>query len=186
MKLYRGFIGLVAGLWILAIVIYSLDPVMGFAAPVIVGAVSLMIGLALYEHWKLTRWTGGKLKMYCLCSKEALDKMKGVRGKMITQGGHAYLHAFWDSEKRFSSHARAYRNSQHAYKITLVVPTEDDLKAFEERYRSVCGVSLVVDAGFTVFKNEDGSPRPTVTFLGIGPIPENLIGDDLKALKTLS
>lgn len=186
MKLYRGFIGLGAVLWILAIGIYFLDPVMGFAAPIIVGVVSLMIGLALFEHWKLTRWSGGKLKMYCLCSKEALDKMKGVRGKMITQGGHAYLHSAWDAEARFPSMARAYRNSKHAYKITLVVPTEADLKAFHDRYRNVCGVSLVVDAGFTVFKNEDGSPCPTVTFLGIGPIPESLIGDDLKALKTLS
>lgn len=129
---------------------------------------------------------GQKIKMYCICSKEALDKMKGIRGKMITQGGHAYLHAFWDAEIRFPSLAKAYRRTSHAYKITLVVPTEEDLAVLETAYRKVCGVSLVQDAGFTVFKNEDGSPRPTVTYLGLGPIPESLVGEDLKALRTLT
>lgn len=124
--------------------------------------------------------------MYCLCSKEALDKMKGVRGKMITQGGHAYLHAFWDAERRFPESAKAYQDSERAYKITIVVDTEAELIEFRDRYKDICGVSLVVDAGITVFKNEDGSPRPTVTYLGIGPITESLIGSDLASLKTLS
>ncbi len=121
-----------------------------------------------------------RLKMYCVCSKEALAKMKGIRGKMIAQAGHAFLHAYWDSEARYPEYAAAYRNSERAYKITLAVDTQAELESLEEAYRSICGVSLVVDAGFTVF---DG---PTVTFLGIGPIPEKLIGDDLKGLKTLT
>ena len=29
------------------------------------------------------------LKMYCVCSKEVLKKMNGVRGKIINQGGHS-------------------------------------------------------------------------------------------------
>lgn len=124
--------------------------------------------------------------MYCIFAKESLDKMKGIRGKMITQGGHGYLHAYWDAVDRFPHHAQAYRDTSHAYKITLVVPVVADLEVLLESYQTVCGVSLVRDAGFTVFKNEDGSPCPTVTCLGIGPIPEGLIGDDLKALKTLT
>lgn len=124
--------------------------------------------------------TAERIKMYCVCSKEALIKMKGIRGKMIAQAGHAYLHAFWDAEARHPAQAQAYRDSDRAYKIALVVETQADLEALEAVYRPVCGVSLVTDAGFTVF---DG---PTVTFLGIGPIPESLIGDDLKALKTLT
>jgi peptidyl-tRNA hydrolase len=121
-----------------------------------------------------------RYRLYCIMAKDSIDKMKGVRGKMITQGGHGYLHSFWDAERRFPEHARAYQQSSHAYKITLVVPTTDDLLPLLDAYRDVCGVSLVKDAGFTVFE------EPTVTCLGIGPIPENLIGDDLKALKTLT
>lgn len=152
----------------------------------IVGMVAATIITVLINRREWKALTSQKIKMYCLCSKEALDKMKGIRGKMITQGGHAYLHAFWDAEKRFPRLAQAYRATDHAYKITVVVPTEADLIAFEERYRGVCGVSLVKDAGFTVFKNEDGSPNPTITFLGLGPIPQSLVGDDLADLKTLS
>ena len=120
------------------------------------------------------------MKMYCITSKEALSKMKGVRGKMITQGGHAYLHDFWDSEKRFPAYAQAYRDSERAYKITLVVETQAELEELELRYRDICGVSLVTDAGFTVFEG------PTVTFLGLGPIPEYLVEDDIRNLKTLT
>lgn len=121
-----------------------------------------------------------KIKMYCIMAKDSVDKMKGIRGKMITQGGHGYLHAFWDAEKRFPASAQAYRDTSHAYKITLVVDTVDDLRVLEEKYREVCGVSLVKDAGFTVFE------EPTVTCLGLGPIFESQIGDDLKELKTFT
>lgn len=117
--------------------------------------------------------------------------MNGIRGKMMTQAGHAYLHAYWDSEKRFRSYEgglggdhiadhQLYRSSDHAYKITLVVETVEQLQALHDAYRNICGVSLVTDAGFTVFK------EPTTTCLGLGPISEDLIGEDLKALKTLT
>lgn len=146
------------------------------------GAAILVVALGAIIAINETAWRKlrrEKIKMYCVCSKEALDKMKGIRGKMITQGGHAYLHAFWDAEKRFPNLAKAYQLTDHAYKITLVVPTEADLIVLQESYRDICGVSLVKDAGFTVFKNEDGSPRPTITYLGLGPITESMIKDDL-------
>ena len=38
-----------------------------------------------------------KHKMYCIFAKESIAKMNGIRGKMATQAGHAYLHAFWDA-----------------------------------------------------------------------------------------
>lgn len=119
-------------------------------------------------------------KLYCLMAKDSVDKMKGIRGKMITQGGHGYLHAVWDSDARFPEFSHAYKNSGMAKKITLVVPTVTDLKTFEEAYRDVCGVSLVKDAGLTVFN------EPTITCLGIGPIPDHLVGDDLKSLRTFT
>lgn len=119
------------------------------------------------------------MKMYAVFSKEAVDLMKGSRGKLAAQAGHAYLHAFWDADTRFPFDAKKYRNSDHAYKIALVVPTETELLELLESYRNICGVSLVKDAGFTVFEG------PTVTCLGIGPIAPNMIKDDLKSLKTL-
>ena len=126
-----------------------------------------------------------KYKMYCIFAKESVQKMNGIRGKMCTQAGHAYLHAYWDalnaSNPNFVARvaqAQEYHNGDHAYKITLIVDTVDELKALQEKYKDVCGTSLVTDAGFTVFK------EPTTTCLGLGPISEDNIGDDLKALKT--
>lgn len=132
-----------------------------------------------------------KHKMYCIFAKESVQKMNGIRGKMCTQAGHAYLHAFWDAERRFPSYygglggdyisdADHYKKSDHAYKITLIVDTVDELKALQEAYKNVCGTALVTDAGFTVFN------EPTTTCLGIGPIREDNIGEDLKALKTFT
>jgi peptidyl-tRNA hydrolase len=128
--------------------------------------------------------------MYCIFAKESVQKMNGIRGKMCAQAGHAYLHAFWDSVERFPGHhgfsndepsdAERYQNSDHAYKITLIVDTVDELKALQEAYKNVCGTALVTDAGFTVFN------EPTTTCLGIGPIREDNIGDDIKSLKTFT
>lgn len=129
-----------------------------------------------------------KVKMYCIFARESLDKINGIRGKLATQAGHAYLHAYWDAcsdmaadgnRPKFTQ-ALTYQGSERAYKITLVVDTVDELKALQEAYKDVCGTSLVTDAGFTVFK------EPTTTCLGIGPIFETNIGEDLKALKTLT
>jgi peptidyl-tRNA hydrolase len=148
-----------------------------------------------------------KYKMYCIFAKESVAKMNGIRGKMCTQAGHAYLHAFWDGVQAYEGpwwdeenikdedrqkinayritaqkreQAIAYQNSDHAYKITLIVDTVDELKALQEKYKDICGTSLVTDAGFTVFN------EPTTTCLGLGPISEDNIGDDLKALKTFT
>lgn len=127
-------------------------------------------------------------KMYCIFARESVEKMKGSRGKLAAQAGHAYLHAFWDALKyefvgtqRYAyRQAIAYRESDHAYKITLIVDTVEELVELQQRYKDVCGTSLVKDAGFTVFD------EPTVTCLGLGPIWVENIGDDLKALKLLT
>jgi len=132
-----------------------------------------------------------KVKMYCIFANESVKKMNGVRGKLASMSGHAYLHAFWDAtiidhssaasaeaSVRKSSQANAYKNSERAYKITLIVDTVDELKALQEKYKDICGTSLVTDAGFTVFN------EPTTTCLGLGPINEDNIGEDLKAIKT--
>lgn len=106
--------------------------------------------------------------------------MNGIRGKMCTQAGHAYLHSYWDGAHRFPESANAYFGTDHAYKITLIVDTVADLEVLYNTYKDKCGVSLIKDAGFTVFT------EPTVTCLGIGPIFENDVGEDLKSLKTFT
>ena len=99
--------------------------------------------------------------------------------------GHAYLHSYWNAwfespdESEAEKQAIEYRNSGLAFKITLVVDTVEDLKRLQESYKDICGTSLVTDAGRTVFG------EPTTVCLGIGPISEENIGDDLKALKVL-
>ncbi len=127
-----------------------------------------------------------KYKLYCIFAKESIEKMGGNRGKMCTQAGHAYLHAYWDAATNVGSikeypqkmeQALAYASSDHAYKITLIVDTVEELKALQEKYKDVCGTSLVTDAGYTVFNG------PTTTCLGLGPIAEDNIGDDIKNLK---
>ena len=135
-----------------------------------------------------------KIKMYAIFSKEAVDKMRGSRGKLAAQAGHAFLHSFWDASRMYRdehgmlnpenyqkySQAMDYQNSNHAYKIGLVVDNEEQLIQLRDKYSDICGVSLVKDAGFTVFS------EPTITCLGIGPISEINIDDDLKQLKIFS
>lgn len=131
-----------------------------------------------------------KYKIYIIFAKESVDKMNGIRGKLASMAGHAALHAYWDSESRFPgqhgysedelSDAEKYRNSGVAYKITLIVDTVAELEKLRDAYADICGVSLVKDAGLTVF---DG---PTVVCLGIGPVHVDHINDDLKSLKTFT
>lgn len=146
-----------------------------------------------------------KIKMYCIFARESLAKMNGNRGKMAAQAGHAYLHSYWDAEDRFGEDAyphnygsmaefplgsghriykyqntvKQYRKGPRAYKICLVVDTVDELKKLEAEYRDICGVSLVTDAGFTVFE------EPTTTCLGIGPLADSEKTESLSKLKTL-
>lgn len=131
-----------------------------------------------------------EIKMYCVFAMESVKKMNGNRGKLGAQAGHAYLHAWWDAEARSAPRYNEpnlpedyefgrYQTSGKAIKICLVVDTVDELKALEEAYRPICGVSLVRDAGLTCFD------EPTVTCLGIGPLRDSDKGDDLKNLKVL-
>ena len=114
--------------------------------------------------------------MYCIVSKESVAKMNGIRGKMMAQAGHAFLHAYMDSANRFPKFVKAYHDSKHAKKITLVVETDLDLINLYKKYSKICGATKVVDAGFTVFT------EPTLTCIGIGPIQDEDIFDDLKKL----
>lgn len=121
------------------------------------------------------------VKMYCIFSKEALKKMNGIRGKLASQAGHAYLHAFWDAlSKNYNPDEIAEYQQSRAYKITLVVETDAELVALHRAYQDFCGTALIEDAGFTVFK------EPTITCLGIGPVRESRIDPVLRDLRTLT
>lgn len=123
--------------------------------------------------------TEEKIKMYCIFARESLAKMQGNVGKLAAQAGHAYLHSSWDATARFIDSVVDYRNSAHAYKICCVVDSVKELEELWHKYKPISGVTLVKDAGFTVFS------EPTVTCLGIGPIREGLIGEDIRKLELL-
>lgn len=118
--------------------------------------------------------------MYIVVSMEAVAKMKGIRGKMMVQAGHAIQVADWDSEARFPELREKYKNSDHIRKITVKVDTDEELLKLVSAYKQKCGVSVIKDAGFTVFD------EPTLTCIGIGPIHQNNIGDDLSSLRLFS
>ena len=126
-----------------------------------------------------------ELRLYAVVNKEALKAAGGNRGKMMAQAGHAFLHAYWDAEIRSKftrEKAERYRNSQAAAKIVLGAENEAQLRQwYGELYENdeLCGVTLVTDAGRTVF------PEPTVTFLGIGPITKEEAPEWLQQLRPM-
>jgi peptidyl-tRNA hydrolase len=120
-----------------------------------------------------------ELRLYAIVNKEALASAKGNRGKMHAQAGHAFLHAWWDAERRFREIAYRYRDTQAALKIVLAAENAAELQDMYERIKPICGCTLVVDAARTVFA------EPTITFLGIGPIAREDAPDWLQALKPL-
>lgn len=135
------------------------------------------------------------IKMYCIFSKESIYAMDGNKGKMAAQAGHAYLHAWWDSEDlldhffdldndkewlRLFYSRQEYRNGNDARKICLIVNTTDELRQLVEDYKGFTGTTIVEDAGYTIV--EPG----TITCVGIGPLRDSEKGDDLRALSLYS
>ena len=144
-----------------------------FVIAVIVLVVSFLLikGQIYYERKdyeeSMASYAADPYKIYCVVSREAIALMNGNRGKMISQGGHAFLHAFEDSINRFKRATREYLESGKAYKITLYVETTQELFELKKKYEDICGVALITDAAHTVFK------EPTTTCIGIGPIRES-------------
>jgi peptidyl-tRNA hydrolase len=119
------------------------------------------------------------MKMYCIFARESIDKMGGNRGKLAAQAGHAFLGAFQSAWRSHYGTAIRYRDEDGQAKIVVLVDTTEELGPFAKRYGSITGVKLVTDVGRTVFNG------PTRTCLGIGPIADEDVGEDLKALKVL-
>ncbi len=136
-----------------------------------------------------------ELRLYAIINKEALAACTAVgnRGKMMAQAGHAFLHTWWDAEDRDRAkyetldawddapgRSHDYRHSQLAVKILLSGDNAAQLQAWYDEMKDNdkgIGVSLVTDAGRTIFK------EPTITFLGIGPITKEEAPEWLQNLK---
>ena len=125
--------------------------------------------------------------MYCIFSMEAIKAMGGNRGKLASMAGHAYLHAWWDSNSRaldpvwLEPHvSRDYRDSNFAKKVTLVVDTTERLTALYDTLKELpYGYTLVVDRALTVFE------KPTTVCIGFGPIPRENVPLEIQELKVL-
>lgn len=123
-----------------------------------------------------------ELKLYCVISREAWAMAKTVPGKMAAQCGHGFVGSMLDAMERFPDRAQEYVKSAHHPKITLIAD-EAQLHQLHQLYKAKYGVALIKDAGRTVFKNPDGTPRPTLTALGIGPIFASEREELLKTLR---
>ena len=137
---------------------------------VILSTIALIFIKVYNEHLyqkRMASYLVDPYKLYCIVSLEAIKLMGGNRGKMIAQGGHAFVHAFKDSADNFVEHAAGYLESGNAYKITLQVKTTAELVELEALYKGRFGTALITDAARTVFN------EPTTTCLGIGPIRES-------------
>lgn len=75
------------------------------------------------------------LTMNCIVPGGALSAAVGNRGKMLTQAGHTYLHAYVDAATRFPAAADAYRLSEAPRKVVLITDGDGDLAAMEAAYR---------------------------------------------------
>ena len=61
--------------------------------------------------------------MYCIFAKESIDKMKGNRGKMAAQAGHAFLHSWWDAN--YAENAEMFTS----YEYNAVVSLDQQINA---------------------------------------------------------
>lgn len=118
-------------------------------------------------------------------TKQVIIIRKGIcgsRGKEISQGAHASMGALlsifkkekekfgmltyysWSLEKESDDAISLWLNNSFT-KITLVVDTEEELVALEQKAKeAVLPHALITDSGKTVFKG-----IPTKTALAIGP-----------------
>ena len=125
--------------------------------------------------------------MYCIYSKEAIKSMNGNRGKLAAMAGHAYLHAYWNGQEKAHENrykqrnlCSLYKNSGLAKKVALVVDTTEDLvNLYDEIKDEAFGVTLIEDAGLTVF---DGK---TTVCMGVGPVAKESVPKSIGELRVL-
>lgn len=107
-----------------------------------------------------------------------LRKFPDLRtGKYVAQGAHASQLAIKHCQEKYPEYYEAYMND-HIRKIVVYVNTEQELRdLWIQAYNAQLPVSIVEDAGFTEFHGVK-----TVTAIGIGPAPDELIDPITKSL----
>jgi peptidyl-tRNA hydrolase len=103
-----------------------------------------------------------ELKLYAIVRSDLLPIFAMESGKLVAQGGHAFLGAALDAQKRFPAVMDDYLAIAQP-KITLKIKNERQMLELYESHRHLMGAALICDEGRTVFNG------PTVTFLGLGP-----------------
>lgn len=119
--------------------------------------------------------SSSNLKQVILVRKDlALPK-----GKLCVQVAHAAITAYLETIKKHSDWAKKWlKNGQK--KIILKVSNLDELlKIYNEALKNNLPTVLIRDAGLTVL------PPNTITSVGIGPVPEELVDKITKHLKLL-
>jgi len=101
------------------------------------------------------------------------------KGKLCVQVAHAALAAYLETEKKHPDWAKKWlENGQK--KIVLKVSNLDELlEIYNKAVQHNLPTALIRDAGLTVL------PPNTITSLGIGPAPEELLDKITKHLKLL-
>ncbi len=101
------------------------------------------------------------------------------KGKLCVQVAHASLSAYLEAEKKHPEWAQKWLNSGQK-KIVLKVNTLDELlEIYNKAVQLDLPTVLIRDAGLTVL------PPNTITSVGIGPAPENIIDKITGHLKLL-
>lgn len=102
-------------------------------------------------------------------------------GKIASQAGHGYLHAFLAAQDLWPAQAACYVADPPGTKVTLSGKLQAILAAQEQAQKDGIPHFLVVDSGCPDFF--DG--EPTVTALGLGPATKNQIQHITRRFNTL-
>ena len=101
------------------------------------------------------------------------------KGKLCAQVAHAAVSAFIETKKKYPQWAEKWLKMGQK-KIVLKVPTlKELLEIFNKVKEMNLPVVLIEDAGLTVL------PPGTITCIGIGPVPSQLIDKVTGHLKLL-
>ena len=102
-------------------------------------------------------------------------------GKIASQAGHAYLHAFMAAQSLWPAQAASYISDPPGTKVCLRGRLQAILAAAEQAKADGIPHFLVVDSGCPDFF--DG--QPTVTALGLGPATKDQIQHLTRRFNTL-
>ncbi len=104
--------------------------------------------------------------------------LKLGKGKLCAQVAHASLESYKLTKRRKPSWVKKWE-AEGCKKIVLYVNSLEELLELFESVRAELPCVLIKDAGYTQI------PPGTITCLGIGPVPDDLVDKYTKHLKLL-